>query len=184
MLSQGQLTGTAHSGPKTDESRSASWLCCCEPINVSHKCTACSAHSHGFLQKAWTAYVNSMTEGPLPITQSISSCFMSPLKCDQALHLPQHNLLNALSSSSASRMQGVVRLKGSSPCLPVSRPLEPLRHRVPCLEPTVPTLTSTTCEVLPSSVCTLPSAISVAALMVCAKLVNDRCLSPSAWPAC
>ena len=27
-LSQGQLTGTAHSRQKTDEDRSASWLCC------------------------------------------------------------------------------------------------------------------------------------------------------------
>ena len=36
------------------------------------------------LQKTWTACVNSMAAGPLPIMQSMGSCFMSPLKCDQA----------------------------------------------------------------------------------------------------
>ena len=34
-------------------------------------------------------------------------------------------------------------------CLPVSRPAGPLRARVPCLQPTMPTLTSTTWTHLP-----------------------------------
>lgn len=45
--------------------------------------------------------------------------------------------------------QGPYSLQGPCLCLPVSRPAGLLRARVPCLQPTMPTLTSTTWTHLP-----------------------------------